>query len=305
MPARAVLPRSLLRFLFEDVGSEGVIRLLGVLVVAAFFCYWLARHITRPIDKLRSAARQIADERLDVRVDPELIQRKDELSELGRDFDSMADRINALIMAHRRLLSDVSHEFRSPLARLNIALGLARHDANPETMEHLDRIELETSRLNELIGQLLKLARANSGIDLQQKKFFDLGTLVQEIAADSNYEARSRNCTVKFNPRFECVVEGAPEIVRGAVENVVRNAVRHTAEGTNVEIALEYPDASINPCAVIQVRDHGPGVPTQEMPQFRCNLQNLRRQPWLPPFPDSNDPHSCRRSLRNNEHVYR
>jgi len=264
-PARSAVPRSLLRFLFEDVGSEGVLRLLGVLVAAGFFCYWLARHITRPIDKLRSAARQIADEHLDVRVDPEVLEREDELADLGRDFDRMANRINSLVTAQRQLLIDVSHEFRSPLARLNIALGLARHEANPETFEHLDRIELETNRLNELIGQLLTLARANSGTDLQRKKVFDLGTLVQEVAADSNYEARSRNCTVKFNPGFECMVEGAPEMVRGAVENVVRNAVRHTAEGTEVEIALQCFDDTAKSCAVIHVRDHGPGVPNHEL----------------------------------------
>lgn len=264
-PARPVVPRSLARFLFNDVGSEGILRFLGVLVVAGFFCYWLARHITRPIDKLRLAARQMANEQLDVRVDPEVLKREDELAELGRDFDRMAARINALITAQRRLLIDVSHEFRSPLARLNIALGLARQEANPETSEHLDRIELETNRLNELIGQLLMLARANSGIDLQRKKVFDLGILVQEVAADSDYEARSRNCAVKFEPHFECMVEGAPEMVRGAVENVVRNAVRHTAEGTDVEIALECPGGPVKSCAVIQVRDHGPGVPTEEL----------------------------------------
>jgi signal transduction histidine kinase len=264
-PARPVFPRSLWRFLFEDVGSEEVLRLLGVLLVAGFFCYWLARHITHPLDKLRLAARQIADEHLDVRVDPEVLKRKDELAELGRDFDRMANRIHTLVTSQRRLLSYVSHEFRSPLARLNIALGLARTDANPEIFEHLDRIELETNRLNELIGQLLTLTRANSGIDLRQKRIFDLGALVQEVAADSNYEAQIRNCAVKFDPRFECMVEGSPDMVRGAVENVVRNAVRHTAEGTDVEISLESVDAAPSSRAVIRVCDRGPGVPAHEL----------------------------------------
>jgi two-component system sensor histidine kinase CpxA len=267
-PPRPVLPNALSRFLFEDVGSEEFFRLLAVLAVAGFFCYWLARHITRPIDKLRSAARQIANEHLDVRVDQEVLSREDELADLGHDFDRMAERINTLVTAQRRLLSDVSHELRSPLARLNIALALARQNANDETFEHLDRIELETNRLNELIGQLLTLARADSGVDFQRKEVFDLGTLVQEVAADSNYEARSRNCTVKFSSYFGCLVEGAPEMLRGAVENVVRNAVRHTAEGTDVEIALQCLPVTTGSNAVIEVRDHGPGVPTQELAQI-------------------------------------
>jgi two-component system, OmpR family, sensor histidine kinase CpxA len=264
-PARPILPRSVSRILLDEVGSEGVFYLLAVLAIAGFFCYWLARHITHPIDKLRSAARQMANDNLKVRVDQEVLRREDEIAELGQDFDRMADRINTLVTAHRRLLRDVSHELRSPLARLNIALGLARHDANPEIFEHLDRIELETNRLNELIGELLTLARADSGVDLQGKKVFDLGALVQEVAADSNYEARSRNCTVTFNPGFECMVEGVPEMLRGAVENVVRNAVRHTAEGTDVEIALECRKVTTKASALIQVRDHGPGIPTQEL----------------------------------------
>jgi|HubBroStandDraft_4_1064222.scaffolds.fasta_scaffold02846_5 signal transduction histidine kinase len=264
-PARPMLPRSVSRVLLEEVGSQGIFYLLAVLAIAGFFCYWLARHITHPIDKLRSAARQMANDNLNVRVDEEVLKRKDELAELGQDFDRMAERIDTLVTAHQRLLRDVSHELRSPLARLSIALGLARHDADPETFEHLNRIELETNRVNELISQLLTLARADSGIDLQQKKVFDLGTLVQEVAADSSYEARSRNCGVKFAPAFECMVDGAPEMLRSAIENVVRNAVRHTAEGTVIDISLECRYVSAEASALVQVRDHGPGVPTQEL----------------------------------------
>ncbi|HTW22364.1 MAG TPA: ATP-binding protein [Candidatus Baltobacteraceae bacterium] len=282
-PPRPFLPHSMVQFLFEDVGSEGLLRLIVVVGTGAIFCLWLARHITEPIGKLRFAASEIANQHLDARVDESVIERHDELAELGRDFDRMAERIDALVTAQRRLLADVSHELRSPLTRLNLALGLARQRANPEVFEHLDRMERETDRLNKLIGQLLSLARIESGVDLQQKKVFDLGLLVQEVASDGDYEARGRNCSVKFDQSFECSVEGAPEMVRGAVENVVRNAVRHTAEGTTVDVAIESRPNGHGAHAVIQVRDHGTGVPEGELAElfvpFYRVVDGIRKDP--------------------------
>jgi two-component system sensor histidine kinase CpxA len=264
-PQPSVLRRPLFQFLDADLGRAGIIRFGVVLLVAGLFCFWLARQITNPIGKLRLAAREIAKEHLKARVDEDVLARRDELAELGRDFDSMAERIDALIEAHRGLLADVSHTLRSPLARLNVALGLARQDANPGTSEHLDRIEREADYLNRLIGQLLTMARLNSGADLNQRKIFDLGTLVQEVAADGDFEARHRNCVVEFNPPRQYLIEGAPEMLRSAVENVVRNAVHHTAKGTDVQISMECRRDGEKPQAVIQVRDHGAGVPEHEL----------------------------------------
>src|SRR5579872_1060104 len=203
-PHPSVLPHRLFQFLGEDLEGDGIIRLGTILLVSGVFCFWLARQITSPIDKLRLATREIANEHLDTRVDKKVTARRDELAELGRDFDRMAERIDALVTAQRQLLADVSHTLRSPLARLGVALGLARQRANPETSEHLDRIEREADRLNGLIGQLLTLARIDSEVDLQRKTVFDLGSLVQEVATDGDYEARSRGCAVKFTPSSEC-----------------------------------------------------------------------------------------------------
>lgn len=260
-PALPMVPRPVFQFLFPDLRRDEIIRLVALLVVAAFFSFWLARHITSPIDKLRFAAREIANEHLEARADKTVVSRHDELADLGRDFDRMAQRIDALVTAQRRLLADVSHTLRSPLTRLSVALSLARQGAEPETLEHLDRIERETDYLNKLIGQLLTMARVDSGVDLEQKKTFDLGILMEEVAADGHYEARSRNRAVVFTPSPECVIEGAPEILRGAIENVVRNAVRHTAEGTDVEITMKCRRVGEKPQAIIHVRDHGAGVP--------------------------------------------
>lgn len=262
-PVPTILSRSLVEFFTADLNTRrfdraSIVRLTAVLAVAGIFCFFLARHIASPIDRLRAATRRIANEQLETRVDKRVLERRDEIADLGRDFDRMAERIEHLVTAQRQLLADVSHALRSPLARLNVALGLARQNGGPE---HLDRIERETERLNTLIGQLLTMARVDGGVDLERRTVFDLGSVVDEVATDADYEARGRQCTVQFDPHAECLVEGARDMLRGAVENVVRNAVRHTADKTSVEISMDCRQVPGGPQAVIQVRDHGPGVP--------------------------------------------
>jgi len=283
-PPRPFFPHSLVLFFFEDVGSEGLVRVIALLATATVFCLWLARHITGPIGKLRWAASEIANQHLEARADEGVTGRQDELADLGRDFNRMAERISALVASQRRLLADVSHELRSPLTRLNLALGLARQHSTTESTAHLDRIERETERLNNLIGQLLSLARIESGVDTQKSKAFDLGALVQEVASDGDYEARSRDCRVTFEPGFECSVEGTPEMLRGAIENVVRNAVRHTAEKSAVEVALEFQPNDNNDYAVIKVRDHGDGVPEADLADlfipFHRVSEGIRKDPY-------------------------
>ena len=268
-PGPSVLNRSLFEFLSPDFYAERPSRsasgrILAVLVVAGLFCFLLARHIARPIDRLRTAARNIANQQLQTRVDESVLERQDELADLGRDFDRMAERIEYLVTAQRHLLADVSHALRSPLARLNVALGLARQRTD-QPSEHLDRIETEAERLNKLIGQLLTMARVDSGVDLERPTRFDLGSVVEEVSTDAEYEARTRQCAVQFNQRGECVVQGAREMLRGAVENVVRNAIRHTEVNSHVEITVRKQGDPPNGAAVVGVRDHGPGVADSDL----------------------------------------
>jgi two-component system sensor histidine kinase CpxA len=182
--------------------------------------------------------------------------RRDELASLGADFDLMAEKIESLINSQRRLLGDISHELRSPLARLNVALELARQRAGDDAASALERIQHEAENLNEMIGQLLALTRLESGAEGMKKTAVDLVPLVTAISDDARFEAASRNRSVQLKSSSRCTTVGNELLLRRAIENVVRNAVQYTAEGTAVEVEVSCSDV-----AVITIRDHGAGVP--------------------------------------------
>ncbi|MDT7816569.1 MAG: two-component system, OmpR family, sensor histidine kinase CpxA [Acidobacteriaceae bacterium] len=238
---------------------------LPLLLIGALFCYWLAGYLSKPIVQLRGVTRGLSDGNLGARVDARLLKRKDEIGYLGRDFNLMAGRIESLVEAQRRLLTDISHELRSPLARHGVALGLARKRGGPEVSTALDRIGLEAERINEMIGQVLTLSQLESGTDGFGKLRIDLVTLVKEVVDDADFEARSRGCTVRLLQDEPCVVTGVPQLLRSAVENVVRNAVRYTAPGTAVDVLLHRETVGDKRYAVITVRDHGSGVPEDKI----------------------------------------
>src|SRR5207237_7387285 len=186
----AAVPIGLMRLLHDGLYAQGL-RLLAVLVTAAAACYGLARYVVRPLATLRAATRALAKGDLSVRVGATMGHGTDEFTELGRDFDGMAERLDALVTAERRLLRDISHELRSPLARLNVALGLARQRAG-EDQAALDRIEREAERLNSLIAQLLMLAWLEGGTSAPAQAAVDLAGLVREVAEAAAFEARAR-----------------------------------------------------------------------------------------------------------------
>lgn len=243
----------------EAVGTHPYIRLLVVGLLGAGLCLLLTFHITRPIRRLRAATADIASGKLKTRVDKSVRRRHDEIGALGRDFDRMAEQIEALVSAQRELLGDVSHELRSPLARMIVALGLLKHASPEEATEYISRINTEADRLDKMIGQLLTLTRIESGAEMQRESF-DFTNLVQEVAADGDFEARAHGREVKVTRADACNISGVPEMLRSAIENVVRNAVRYTAEGTAVEISLERISTT-QQRAMLHIRDHGPGVP--------------------------------------------
>jgi two-component system sensor histidine kinase CpxA len=173
----------------------------------------------------------------------------------------MAERLENLVNAQGNLLNDISHELRSPLARLNVALGLARQRTGPEAQDALERIDLEAARLNELIGRLLTIARLEGGEEAMQKFPIALEELVEEVSQDADFEAQARGCRVETVIVDDCMVMGDPSLLHSALENVIRNATRYTRAGTAVEVRLQRGHGANGPAAVVQVTDFGPGVP--------------------------------------------
>lgn len=231
------------------------------ILAAGVISYLLALYLTSPVKKLITVVQSFAEGNLDVRVTPKLGNRRDELADLGREFDHMAERIAALISSQKRLLADISHELRSPLARLTVALELARNNTNSKGMAALDRIELESERVNKLVGQLLALTRLESGAERVPPEMVAMDELVQQVVDDASYEAHPLNKEVKILQLDPCRMRGSVELLRSGVENVIRNAIRYTAAGTAVEVSLT---ARLD-MALISVRDHGPGVPEAEL----------------------------------------
>ncbi|RZI42441.1 HAMP domain-containing protein [Herbaspirillum sp. HC18] len=222
----------------------------------------LAWHFAKPIRHLRGAFDAAASGKLDTRIGPAMGGRRDELSDLGRDFDRMASQLQASMDSQRRLLHDVSHELRSPLARLQVAIGLARQ--RPEKAgASLDRIELESMRMNALIGSLLTLSRLENGVEGNMDEEVNLSELAADIAEDARFEAQAAGKDVEFYDAGIAIVRGNAELLHSAIENVVRNAVRHTAPGSRVEVTVALQRLSHD--ALIAVRDYGPGVPEAEL----------------------------------------
>jgi two-component system sensor histidine kinase CpxA len=229
-------------------------------IVSGLVCFLLARYLTTPIQRLSRATRQFASGDLGLRVAPTMAGRRDEIADLARSFDHMAERLQGLIGSQKRLLSDVSHELRSPLARLQVALGLARQRGQDQTNAELDLIEREAERLNELIGQLLSLTRLESGTALSHSESVDLASLLAEVAENGDFEVRALNRRVHIANSVPATIEANEALLRSALENVVRNAAKYTDENTSVDLSLQ-PDHEHTGWMLIQVRDHGPGVP--------------------------------------------
>ncbi len=235
--------------------------IIGV-VTSGLICYLLSWYLTKPIVRLRTATRQLAAGDLKARTGAPSSMRRDEVAGLMRDFDAMAERIETLLKAQSRLLNDISHELRSPLARLNVALGLARQRANAESADMLDRIELEAARLNELIGRILTLARLEDGEQIVPQTPVPLNEIVENVVEDAEFEAQARHChVVAAVPDGKWEVRGNPSLLHSAVENVVRNAIRYTQEGTSVDVELRREQRAGSSDAVLRVSDSGPGVP--------------------------------------------
>lgn len=245
--------------LLDPAGLSWRLAVLTALVGAV--CYWLARQLAAPVAGLQTVARRLAAGDLAARVDPRVEARRDEIGTLAREFNTMADRIDTLVSAQRRLVRDVSHELRSPLARIRVALELARRRAGPDASPILDRLEAESDRLDHLIGQLLELSRLDSAGLPGEREQVDLAELAAEIAEDAGFEASSRGITVHVDSPGQVAVPGHREALRSAVDNVVRNAIAYSPDASEVGIRVE----TRADWAAVTVTDCGPGVPEPDL----------------------------------------
>ena len=255
---------------FLDATAGGGLPFFGVmLLMVTLFCLWLTHHIVAPIQGIQSAARMVAAGDLSVRAPVEISERHDELAALAADFDAMVERLGAFVRSQKDLLSTVSHELRSPLARVIMSLALLRNQSSSESEELLQRMERDVERIDTLMGQLLTLSRLETGLSSEGRDNVDLSQLVQEVVADGDFEARACGKSVRLQAEEGIVIEKADQqALRSACENIVRNAIRFTAPGSEVEVFLKTEKMSASSQAVLSVRDYGPGVPGDLLQQI-------------------------------------
>ncbi len=235
---------------------------IATLLASLLTAVLLAWYVAKPIRSLRFAFGAMSSGNLALRVGPSIGARHDELADLGHDFDRMAERLQSSMEGQRRLLHDVSHEVRSPLARLQAAVGLLRQKYDREDAT-IERIEEEITRIDRLVGDLLKLSRIEAGELVEREQDVDLRELVFEIVMDANFEAQATGRTVRWLDETSATTSGWPEMLRGAVENIVRNALKH-APNSDV-VVIETTLVAAPPRYVIRVLDAGPGVPEEEL----------------------------------------
>ncbi|MBU1105991.1 MAG: HAMP domain-containing protein [Candidatus Riflebacteria bacterium] len=248
------------------------------LLATGVLCLWLARYMIKPIVELRTASRSFAQGNLATRITGSAINRFDEIGDLATDFNDMADKIEKMIKGQRRLFGDISHELRSPLARLQISVELLQKKSSDAEQPMFARIEKEISRMNAMIEELLQFTKLeNSEISGQSRKI-SLQSLLQRVCNDASFEGKTRNCTVKLNADHDVIVTGTSQLIERAVENILRNALKFSPENSEIIIELQ----SQNNTANITIADCGPGIPEEDLQKvfapFYCLSENRNPQ---------------------------
>lgn len=241
--------------------------LLGVqlglsLLMIAIIGWWVARSVSRPVEAMRAATRKMATGEFATRVDQRWSGKHDELGELARDFNAMAERIEHLVAHDRGVLQDLSHELRSPLARLHLILDLAQHSADPnEAASHFERAEREIARMDRMTAEMLALSRLEGGLPGMVRESVDLISLVKDRVAAATIDAQARGIVLQLADDGPMVVQGSAILLERALDNVIANAIKFSPPHSVVEIDVSHRQ----PCAELRIRDRGPGVPEDEL----------------------------------------
>jgi two-component system sensor histidine kinase CpxA len=264
------------RFVFVAASQDGAYRLIAtgrppftrwsflpyyglILLVVALLCWMLAINIASPLRGLAHTVERFGRGDLSARAG---LRRRDEIGDVARAFDQMAERIETLLTAERRLLQDISHELRSPLARLSFAAELTKTAVDRNAAAA--RIAKEIERLTNLVGALVEVTRVEGDPSSRRQEHVDLQQLVEDLLEASRMEADAHGCRFHLESDDPLPVPGDRELLRRAIENVLRNAIRYAPEGSPIDVRLE----SVAGSASISVRDYGPGVPEDMLPRI-------------------------------------
>jgi signal transduction histidine kinase len=263
-PLRFVAMRAPQRGLMPHMQLPMLIEILVSLLVIGVVSWLIARSMGKPVEQLQQAVRRVAAGDLTARIGAPLTDSKDELGQLARDFDHMAHRIESLVERNRWLLRDVSHELRSPLARLQMALELGRGEAQSSVQPYFDRASREILRLDELIAEMLALARAEEGAAGMAAEPVDIGELARERLAEAQMELDSRGLRASLDGVETLKVEGYPVLLGRALDNLISNAIKFSPPGSEIQLRVD----ALEQGAQISVEDRGPGVPEAELPHL-------------------------------------
>ncbi len=241
------------------------VRIAIPMVVSFILCWWLARTLSRPISNIAASATQFGEGDFSARVEKEQA-RSDELGHLARSFNTMATKLEQSMSAQQRLLGDVSHELRSPLTRLQMALGLAQSNAEkPEVQaDYLARCELEVSRLDRMIGDVLALSRLENTLQHAQLEQCNLNSIIEMLVEDANFIARTKSVIIDYQPTEDVMLNIDSQLIASALGNIINNAVKYTPEHSRVEINVERKQNILS----INIADNGEGVPEAALPHL-------------------------------------
>lgn len=249
-----------------------------LILISAPFCLFLGRYTARPVIEISEASRKFASGDLRTRVESSALSRFDEIGDLATDFNKMAGRLEDMINSQKKLLGDISHELRSPLARMQIALEIIEKRSDETDKMMLKRIETEATRLNQLIGKLLELNRI--GAQSLKLQTIDLSGLLERVLEDGIFEASAKNVEIDFTKKDQVSISADSYLIEQAIENILRNAIKYSPNGSKISIALEADETKSQ--AVISILDQGEGLAEEHMakifePFYRCHDDRDRK----------------------------
>jgi two-component system OmpR family sensor kinase len=234
------------------------------LLFIALIGWWVARSVARPVEAMQRAARRMAAGQLSTRVGAAGQRGPGELSHLARDFDAMAERIEALVAHDRAVLQDLSHELRSPLARLQLILDLARRSDAEQAARYFAQAEREIERLDRMTGEMLALSRLEGGLPGMEREPVDVAAIARECAAKAELEASARGIRLHAAAEAPAWISGSGQLIERALDNLLGNAIKYSPADGSVELAVQAAGGRVD----VLVRDHGPGVPEAELAQL-------------------------------------